>query len=180
MSPPPGMPPAGAFSFSGFSATMASLVRNRPALEAASCRADLDHRDAAAELRQTLLELLAVVVRVGLLDLSLDLVDPTLDVLVLAATLDDRRVVLRDDDLAGRSQQIHGGVLELQADLLGDDLSTREDRDVLEHGLAPIPEAGGLDGRARERAADAVDDERREGLTLDVLGDHDQRLARLH
>src|ERR1700722_13259180 len=36
--PPPGM--AGAFSFSGFSAITASVVRNRPAIEAAFCSAD--------------------------------------------------------------------------------------------------------------------------------------------
>src|SRR5439155_2871455 len=103
------------------------------------------------ELREPLLQLLAVVVRVGLLDLCLDLVDPALDVLVLAAALDDRRLVLRDDALAGRSQQIHRGVLELEADLLGDDLPAREDRDVLDHGLATGPEPRSLDGRARER-----------------------------
>ena len=36
--PPPGM--AGAFSFSGFSAITASVVRNRPAIDAAFCSAD--------------------------------------------------------------------------------------------------------------------------------------------
>ena len=38
MSPPPGA--AGAFSFSGFSAITASVVRNRPAIEAAFCSAE--------------------------------------------------------------------------------------------------------------------------------------------
>ena len=38
MSPPPGA--AGAFSFSGFSAITASVVRNRPAMDAAFCRAE--------------------------------------------------------------------------------------------------------------------------------------------
>ena len=41
-----------------------------------SGRADLDHRDAAGQLGQPLLELLAVPVAVDLLDLGLDLVDP--------------------------------------------------------------------------------------------------------
>src|SRR6476646_9432065 len=58
-------------------------------------RADLDHRDAAGELRQPLLQLLAVVVGVGLLDLRLDLVDAAGDILALARALDDRRLVLR-------------------------------------------------------------------------------------
>src|SRR6185295_16748508 len=42
--------------------------------------ADADHRDAARELGQTLLQLLAVVVRGGLLDLRLDLGNARLDV----------------------------------------------------------------------------------------------------
>src|SRR5207249_3898468 len=70
-------------------------------------------------------------------------------------------------------------VLELEAHLLGDDLATGEDRDVLEHALAAIAEARSLDGHARERAAQLVHDQGREGLALDVLGDDQQRLARL-
>src|SRR5262249_2529123 len=42
-------------------------------------RADLDDRNAAGQLGQTLLQLLAVVVGVALLDLGPDLVDPTGD-----------------------------------------------------------------------------------------------------
>ena len=61
-----------------------------------------------------------------------------------------------------------------------DDLATGEDRDVLQHGLAAVTEARSLDGDDVERAADLVDDERRQGLALDVLGDDEQRLARLH
>jgi hypothetical protein len=48
--------------------------------------ADADHRDAARELGQTLLQLLAVVVRGSLLDLRLDLADAALDVGFLAGT----------------------------------------------------------------------------------------------
>ena len=46
--------------------------------------ADADDRDAARELGETLLQLLSVVVRGGLLDLRLDLADAGLDVLLLA------------------------------------------------------------------------------------------------
>jgi hypothetical protein len=51
-----------------------------------------------------------------------------------------------------------------------------EDRDVLQHLLAAVAEAGGLDGGALQGAAELVDDERREGLALDVLGDDEERL----
>ncbi len=52
--------------------------------------ADADHRNAAREFRQTLLQLLAVVVGGGLLDLLLDLADAGLDVVLLAGAVDDR------------------------------------------------------------------------------------------
>ena len=55
-----------------------------------------------------------------------------------------------------------------------------EDRDVLQHGLAAVTEAGGLDGGGLEGAADLVDDQGREGLALDVLGDDRQRTTGLH
>ncbi len=50
----------------------------------------------------------------------------------------------------------------------------------LEHGLAPVAEPGRLDGDGVERAPDLVDDERGQGLALDVLGDDQQRLGALH
>src|SRR3712207_1021659 len=98
----------------------------------------------------------------------------------LFRSVDDRRLVLGDDDLAGLAQQAQVGVLQLEADLLADDRATGEDGDVLEHGLATVTEAGGLDGDRLEGAADLVDDQGGQGLALDVLGDDDERLAALH
>ena len=68
-------------------------------------------------------------------------------------------------------------VLELEADLFADDLAAGEDGHVGEHRLAALAEARGLDGDGVERAADLVDDERGQGLALDVLGDDHERLA---
>src|SRR5947199_324461 len=116
--PPPGIGAAGSF---GNSATMASVVTNRPATEAASCSAggvqrvldailllldldfgraaNTDHRDAAGKLGEALLQLFAIVVRGGLLDLRLDLRHAGFDVLFLAGAVDDRGVLLVDHDL---------------------------------------------------------------------------------
>src|SRR5262249_47641527 len=98
--------------------------------------ADLDHSDAAGQLREALLELLAVEVGVGVLDLGLQLLDPALDGLGVAGTVDDRRRVLVDDDAACAAELRELRVLELEAHLLGDHLAAGEDRDVLEHPLA--------------------------------------------
>ena len=140
-------------------------------------RADLDHRDAAGQLGQPLLQLLAVVVGVALLDLGPDLVDPALDLVRVAGTVDDGGLVLGHHDLAGLAQQVEGDAVELEADLLADDLATGQDRDVLQHGLAAVTEARGLDGDRLEGAAHLVDDQGGQGLALDVLGDDQQRLA---
>src|SRR6266853_932394 len=59
---------------------------------------DADDRNAAGQFRQSLLQLLLVVIRGGVLDLCLDLRDPALDVLLLAGAIDDRGVLLVDPD----------------------------------------------------------------------------------
>src|SRR5690606_33062402 len=122
--------------------------------------ARLDDGHAAGELGEALLQLLAVVVAVGVLDLATDLGHATLDLRGVAGTLDDGRLVLRDDDLAGAAEQVERRVLELQAHLFGDDLAAREDRDVLQLRLAAVTEAGSLDGDRLEDAADLVQHER--------------------
>src|SRR5690606_9836775 len=126
--------------------------------------ARLDDGDATGELGQTLLELLAVVVAVGVLDLATDLGHATLDLVGLTGTLDDGRLVLGDDDLACTTEQVERRVLELEPDLFGDDLTTGEDRDVLQLRLAAVAEAGSLDGSRLEDAADLVQHESRQRL----------------
>src|SRR5438876_40498 len=56
----------------------------------------------------------------------------------------------------GAAKHVQGHVLELHADLVGDDLAAGQDRHVLEHRLAAIAEPWRLDGHRRERAADLV------------------------
>ena len=90
--------------------------------------------------------------------------------------VDDRRVVLVERDALGAAEVADRDVLELEPELLGDDLTAGEHGDVLEHLLAAVAEARRLGGGAVERATELVDDERREGLALDVLGDDEERL----
>src|SRR4029453_17293538 len=114
---------------------------------------DADHRDAAREFGQPLLQLLLVVVRGGLLDLRLDLADPGLDLFLLAGAIDDGGLLLLDDDLLGAAQHVEGDVLKLDAEVFRDELAGSEDRDILEHRLAAIAEAWRLHGRDLEAAA---------------------------
>ena len=65
------------------------------------------------------------------------------------------------------------------AEFLGDHGTAGEDRDVLEHGLAAIAEARRLHRRDLEAAAQLVDDQGRQRLAVDVLGDDEDRAAQL-
>src|SRR5207342_922206 len=138
---------------------------------------DLDHGHAAGELGNALLQLLLVVVRRGLFDLRLDLLDAGLDALGLASAVDDGGVFLGDLDLLGAAEVLNGRLVQGQADFFRHHRAAGQDRHVLEHRLATVAEARRLDGADLDDAADGVDDERGQGLALDFLGDDQQRLA---
>src|SRR6266550_3245814 len=142
--------------------------------------ADADHRDAAREFGQTLLQLLTVVVRGGFLDLRLDLADAGFDVGFLAGAADNGGVLLVDHHLFGATEHGERDVLHLDAEIFRDRLTAGQHCDVLQHGLAAIAEARSLDGGNLEAATQTVDDEGGESFTFDVFRDDDERLAALH
>jgi hypothetical protein len=141
--------------------------------------ADLDHGNAAGKLGETLLELLTIILAVGVLDHAADRLDPALDRAGFAGAVDNGGVVLVDGDALGLAEHADRDGLELDAEILADHLAAGQDRDVLEHRLAAIAEARRLDGRDLEAAAQLVDDERGQSLAFDVLGDDQERTARL-
>src|SRR5262249_38687917 len=102
--------------------------------------ADLDQAHATGQLRQALLQLLAGVVARGGLDLGLDLLDAALARALLAAALDDGRLVLLRDHTARLAEVGQRRVLEAAAHLLGDDRAAGEHRDILQHRLAAVAE----------------------------------------
>ncbi len=62
-------------------------------------------------------------------------------------------------------------------EVLEDRLAAGQGGDVAEHGLAAVAVAGGLHGDDLEDPAELVDDQGRQGLALDVLGDDHQGLV---
>ena len=141
---------------------------------------DFDHGHAAGQFGQTFLQLLAVEIGIGDLDLGLELVDAGFDLVELAGAVHDGGVVFVDDHFAGVTELGDGGVLEFEAHLVGDDFAAGEDGDVFEHALAAIAEAGGFDGDAGEGAAQLVHHEGRQGFAFDVFSDDQQRAAGLN
>jgi hypothetical protein len=94
-------------------------------------------------------------------------------------TADDGSAVLIHDDALRAPELIYGRTLELEAKLLGDNLPTRQHRDILEHGLAAVAETRRLHSTTPKRAAELIDDEGRERLAFHVLRDDEQRSCRL-
>ena len=90
-------------------------------------RADLDHRNAAGQLRQPLLQLLAIVVRSGLVDLRAELLDAAFDGLLAAGAVDDGGVVLVHRDALGAAQVFQAYAFQLDAGLFHDGLAAGQD-----------------------------------------------------
>ncbi len=90
------------------------------------------------------------------------------------------RISVADGTLLGTAEHLERHIFKLDAEFLGDKLTRGQDGDALEHSLAAIAEAWRLDGGNFQAAAQLVDDERRQRLTLDILGNDDERLATLH
>src|SRR3546814_6726300 len=104
----------------------------------------------------SLLQLLAVVVRRGVFDLRLDLLDAAFDATGLAGAVDDRGVFLGDLDLLGAAEVLDRRLLERQTDFLGDHGAAGEDRHVLEHRLPTAAETRGLPCADLDDARDGV------------------------
>jgi len=140
---------------------------------------DIDHGHTAGQLRQALLELLAVVVGGRLLDLPADLADPALDVGGLARSFHNRGVLLVHVDPLGAAHVRQGQAFQLDAQIFADELAAGQDRDVFHHGLAAIAKAGALHRTHLQGAAQLVHHQRRQRFAFDVFGDDQQGLAAL-
>ena len=143
------------------------------------CGTNVDHGNTASQLGQTLLELFAVIIGSGLVDLAADLLNTTLDVGCRAGTFDNRGVVLVNGHALGTAEIAQVEVFQLDTEVLGDAASTSENGNVLQHGLASVTESGSLDGADIQHATQLVDHQGGEGFTFDVLGNEEERLAAL-
>ena len=65
---------------------------------------------------------------------------------------------------------------KLDAEILRDHVARGKDRDVFEHRFTAVSRTRRLHGRHLQAAAQLVDDERRQRLALDILGDDEQRV----
>merc|ERR1719195_2447714 len=108
--------------------------------------ANLDYRHAARKLRQTLLQLLLLVLGARLRNALAKEVTALLDRLLGAGAVEDDGVVLGDAHLLGGAEAAELRRLELHARVLGDDGGVGQHRHILERRLAVVAKAARLDG----------------------------------
>ena len=106
---------------------------------------DTDHGNAAGQLGESFLELVLVIVRGRVFDLSADLVTPLFDGNCFASPADDHGGVLVDHDAVGGPEILERHVFEFDAEVSGDHHRAGQDGDVIECCPALIAEAGSPD-----------------------------------
>ena len=114
-------------------------------------RADANHCNASRQLRQPFLKFLAIVVRSRVCDQLADLGCAAFDRLLVAATADDCRVVLIDDDALRLTEALDSDFLQLQAKFLRNELAACQNRNILHHGFPAVSEPWRLHGDAGQR-----------------------------
>jgi len=78
----------------------------------------LDDSDSASEFRKALLELLTIVIRVGLLDFSADLIDAAFDHFIIASAFNNGGFIFSDNNLARLTKQIECCSFKLETNFL--------------------------------------------------------------
>ncbi len=138
---------------------------------------DIDLSNTASQLCDSLFKLFTVVVAGAVFHFPSNLIDTSRNVSLLAATFDDGRIVFVDNDFLGLTKIGQFNVLQLNAQVFKDGLTTNHDGDVLQHGLAAIAVSRSLDSSDLESASQLVNHKSRQRFAFDVFGDDQQRFA---
>ena len=135
---------------------------------------DVDNGNTSGEFGEAFLEFFLVVVGRGFVNLCLDLGNAVLDVLALAASVDDGGVVLVNLDALGFTELGNVGVFELETEFFGNHFTAGKDGDVFEHGFAAVAETGSLDRTGLECSAEAVYHEGGKRFAVNIFGNDEQ------
>ena len=142
--------------------------------------ADLDDGNTSGQLGQTLLELLLLVLGSGRIgDDTANLLASLSNSTLAALAVENNGVLLGDGDGAGGAEHVGRSLLELDVQLIGEDGTVGEDRDIAKNGLSIVTKAGSLDGGNLELATELIENADSESLTIDILSNDDEGSAEL-
>ena len=111
------------------------------------------------QFSKTLLQFLLIIRRCGEFNLLLNLGNTILNSLLLASTINDCSIVLRNGHLVASTQHFECSLLQLQTFLLADNNTTCQDSDILKHSLTTIAETRSLDSTNLQTATQTVDNQ---------------------
>src|SRR5207302_1929553 len=111
-----------------------------------SAGSHLDQGHAARQLRQSLLELLTIIVAGRLRNLCPDLTNARLNGRLASLALNDGCMILGSHHMTSRTKVIECRAVEAATGLFTNDLPTSQDSDILQHLLAAITKARSFDG----------------------------------
>ena len=141
-----------------------------------SSRADADDRHAAREFREASFKFFLIKLGGRVLDLRANLRDARVDLLLVALAVDDHGRIFRRNNLTGATEHVERCVLELEADVFGNNLRADRRCNIREHFLLAVAVARGLDAEHVECAAELVEYEGRERLALHIFRNDDNIL----
>ncbi len=120
-----------------------------------SCSTNIDDSNTANQFGKSLLQFLTIIVRSGILNLGTDLLDTSGKLLFITGAVNKRGVVFIDDNALTGAEVIDGDIFKFDAEIFGDNLTTGENGDILEHRLATITKTRSFNGSHTEGAAQA-------------------------
>ncbi len=145
------------------------------------CRsADTDDCYAAGQFCQTLLQFLAVKIRCRLFNLLADLGYAGLDLTLISFAVYDDRIFFLNFYRFRAAELIHRRIFQIQSELFRDHFTTGKDRDIFEHLFSSVAIARRFHRYDLERAAQLIQYECAQRLTLYVLCDNEEFRARLY
>mmetsp|Transcript_9899 Transcript_9899/g.32724 ORF Transcript_9899/g.32724 Transcript_9899/m.32724 type:complete len:223 (+) Transcript_9899:645-1313(+) len=139
-------------------------------------RADFDHGDAAAELGDSLRDLLRVVDGVGFRELLFELRDADVNLVSRRRVCDYGGGVVCDCYFPGVPEAVHGRGAGSEAEVAREERRAGDDGDVLQKRLASLAEPGGFNRGDVQDASDFVHHQCGEGFAGDVFGDDQKRV----
>ena len=142
--------------------------------------ANFQHGNAADELGEALLNALLLIFRIFGIEHIAQLLASRIDAFLGAFAADNHGFDAAHLDPRGLPQMIEVKVFELVALVLIDQHAAGEYGDIIENGASAIAEQRCLYGDDVQAAAQLVHDQAAQRLALDILGDDQQRPARLH
>ena len=119
--------------------------------------ANLDDTNSTSKLCYALLQLLAIPLRVGGSEFIANLVNAICNFSLISCAIDDRGCIFGDNNATRLTKKIKRYLIKLEADLRSDDLTTGQDRNILQHCLAAIAKTRGFNSGRSECSAHAID-----------------------